>query len=55
VATVAAGWPGSSLRLWHARVTANFQQVASGRLVITTTAYDSAGRVLGQAQLGRMP
>jgi hypothetical protein len=53
-ATAAAGWPGSSLRLWHARVPVNLQQTASGRLVVTATAYDSAGRVLGQVQLGRM-
>jgi len=53
-ATAAAGWSGSSLRLWHARVTADFQQTASGRLMITATAYDAAGHVLGQVQLGRM-
>lgn len=53
-ATAAAGWPGNSLRLWHARVTADFQQLASGRLVITATAYDAAGHVLGQVKLGQM-
>jgi hypothetical protein len=53
-ATAAAGWPGSSLRLWHARVPVNLQQTASGRLVVTATAYDSAGHVVGQVQLGRM-
>ncbi len=52
--TAAAGWPGSSLRLWHARVAADFQQTASGRFVITATAYDAAGHVLGQVRLGRM-
>lgn len=52
-ATAAAGWPGSSLRLWHARVPLSSQQAASGRPVITAIGYDAAGRVLGQVQLGR--
>ena len=50
--TAAAGWTGSSLRLWHARVPVNLQPTASGRLAVTATAYDSAGRVLGQVKLG---
>lgn len=53
-ATAAADWPGSSLRLWHARVPVNLQQTASGRLVVTATAYDSAGHAVGQVQLGQM-
>jgi hypothetical protein len=52
-ATVLAGWPGSSLRLWHARVPLDLRQTAGGRAVITATAYDAAGHVLGQVQLGR--
>jgi hypothetical protein len=54
-ATVAAGWPGSTLRLWHAGVPQNSLQVISGRLTITATAYDAAGHVLGQVKLGQMP
>lgn len=53
-ATRAAGWPGSGLRLWDARVTVNPQQVASGTLVITATAYDGSGHVVGQFRLGQM-
>jgi hypothetical protein len=53
-ATAAAGWPGSSLRLWHARVPLTMQQLGTDRLVVTATAYDAAGHVLGQVQLGRM-
>jgi hypothetical protein len=53
-ATVLAGWPGSSLRLWHARLPLDLRQMAVGRVVITATAYDAAGHVLGQVQLGRM-
>lgn len=54
-ATAVAGWPGSGLRLWHARVQVNFQLVARGTLPVTATAYDAAGHVLGQVKLGRMP
>jgi hypothetical protein len=53
-ATAAAGWPGSGLRLWHARVPVNLQQRAGGGLVVTATAYDAAGRVLGQVKLGQI-
>ena len=53
-ATAAAGWPGRSLRLWHARVPAGFQPTASGRLVVTATAYDAGGHVVGQVKLGQM-
>ncbi len=52
--TVVAGWPGSSLRLWHVRVPVNLLPTAIGRLVVTATAYDSAGHVLGQVRLGQM-
>lgn len=51
-ATAAAGWPGSSLRLWHARVPLTMQQLGRDRLVVTATAYDAAGHVLGQVKLG---
>jgi hypothetical protein len=54
-ATVAAGWPGSSLRLWHARVPLDPQQVPIGKHAITAIAYDKAGHMLGQVQLGQMP
>ena len=53
-ATAAAGWPGSSLRLWHARVPLTTQQLGTDRVVVTATAYDAAGHVLGQVKLGRM-
>jgi hypothetical protein len=53
-ATAAAGWPGSSLRLWHARMPLTMQQLGTDRAVITATAYDAAGHVLGQVPLGRM-
>jgi hypothetical protein len=33
----------------------NAQQAASGRPAITATAYDAAGHILGQVQLGQMP
>jgi len=52
-ATAAAGWPGSSLRLWHARVPLTMQQLGTDQTVITATAYDAAGHVLGQVRLGR--
>jgi hypothetical protein len=55
VATMVAGWPGSSLRLWHVRLPLNPQQAASGQPTITATAYDAAGHVLGQVKLGQMP
>ncbi len=48
------GWPGSSLRLWHARLPLNPQQAGSGLLAVTATAYDAAGHVLGQVKLGQM-
>ena len=54
-ATMAAGWPGSGLRLWRVRVPLNAQQAASGTPAITATAYDAAGHVLGQARLGQLP
>jgi hypothetical protein len=53
-ATAAAGWPGSSLRLWDARVPLTMQQLGTDRAVITATAYDAAGRVLSQVKLGQM-
>jgi hypothetical protein len=53
-ATAAAGWPGSSLRLWHVRLPLTMEQLDRDRTLITATAYDAAGHVLGQAQLGRM-
>jgi hypothetical protein len=54
VATRAAGWPGSGLRLWDARVPLDPQQVPIGKHAITAIAYDQAGQVLGQARLGQM-
>lgn len=51
-ATVAAGWSGSGLRLWHARVPVNLL-TATGRVAVTATAYDAAGHVLGQVKLGQ--
>lgn len=53
-ATAAAGWPGSSLRLWHVRLPLTMEQLGTHRAVTTATAYDAAGHVLGQVQLGRM-
>jgi hypothetical protein len=53
-ATVAAGWPGSSLRLWHVSVPPHIQQAVSGRPVITAIAYDAGGHVVGQVRLGQI-
>jgi hypothetical protein len=52
-ATAVAGWPGSSLRLWHARLPLD-AQAAGGPIAVTATAYDAAGHVLGQVKLGQM-
>ena len=53
-ATAAAGWPGSSLRLWHVRLPLTMEQLGRDRTVITATAYDAAGHVLGQVKLGQI-
>ena len=53
--------PGASsrstfLRLWVYKEHGEPGSLAaSGRPAITATAYDAAGHVLGQVQLGRMP
>ncbi|HEX6523346.1 MAG TPA: hypothetical protein VF070_25600 [Streptosporangiaceae bacterium] len=52
-ATVAAGWPGSDLRLWAVALPAgswNPVQDATPRL--PATAYDTAGHAIGHVQLG---
>jgi len=52
-ATVAAGWPGSDLRLWAVALPAgswNPVQDATPRL--PATAYDAAGHAIGHVQLG---
>jgi len=51
VAATTAGWPGSSLRLWHVRLPLSAEGTTSR---VSATAYDAAGHVLGQVQLGRM-
>jgi hypothetical protein len=54
-ATVAAGWPGSDLRLWAVALPAgswNPVQDATPRL--PATAYDGAGHAIGHVQLGGM-
>jgi hypothetical protein len=54
-ATRTAGWPGSGLLLWDARVPLDPQEVPIGKHAITATAYDKAGHLLGQVRLGQMP
>jgi hypothetical protein len=54
VTTLAAGWPGSSLRLWHVQLPLSAQGAAARMSAITAIAYDAAGHVLGQVKLGQM-
>jgi hypothetical protein len=52
--TVAAGWPGRSLRLWHVRLPLSDQGVAARVSAITAIGYDAAGQVVGQVKLGQL-
>ncbi len=49
---IAVSWPG--LRLWTASLPMSTQQITSARIRVSATAYDAAGHVLGQVQLGGM-
>jgi hypothetical protein len=50
--TFAPGWPGSDLRLWAVKLALSAVEVSRALPGITATAYDAAGHVLGQVQLG---
>jgi hypothetical protein len=49
--TVAAGWPGSDVRLWQVSLPASAWK--GGLPKITAVAYDTAGQVIGKEQLAR--
>ena len=53
--TVQAYLVHGEVGFWHVRLPLDAQQAANGRPAITATAYDAAGHVLGQVQLGQMP
>jgi hypothetical protein len=51
--TFPAGWPGSDLRLWAVPLPQGSWVSGEGMPSVTAAAYDAAGHVLGQAQLGQ--
>jgi hypothetical protein len=49
----AAGWPGSDLRLWSVALPGKLVNEITGTIApVTATAYNAAGQVIGQVQLG---
>jgi hypothetical protein len=50
--TFAADWPGSDLRLWTVSVPKGLWHQGKRIPTPTATAYDTAGHVVGQVQLG---
>jgi hypothetical protein len=54
-APVAAGWPGSDVRLWQVSLPLSSWKPGAAQPVFIATGYDAAGQVVGRWQLGQPP